>query len=412
VYVFGEQITATTSAGATTGITGLRFIPLPGGAQTVRTGGGSSYYFETSDLHATSVITINSTLQDPVWRQFTPYGAPRSTATGAWPDTNGYLGDPVNAADGLTAIGERQYDPVTGRFLTPDPVLEAGDPTQMGGYAYAGDNPVTHSDPTGLMLPSEGGSECGTPGAPPCDPQSTGGGGNGGGSGTATTTATPTLPPRGCNKFDCAYASAGWARTAPTPGGWKSLLAGAFSFFVGLGDMAVCSQPLACLGYKAIGGEMPSALYTNSLSSRGVDTSVNSTYTDGIALMSILTLAIGGAGAAADGVGVTANAPEDAVAAEGASSGGPVQIFRNVDAREFDSIATTGKFSTGAGQMEGKWFATQGAHAEQWGQSLSGGEGITVETRIPASLADQLYLHAGKLDGIGPTMRMGSSWIS
>jgi hypothetical protein len=73
-----------------------------------------------------------------------------------------------------------------------------------------------------------------------------------------------------------------------------------------------------------------------------------------------------------------------------------------VDDREFDSIATTGKFGPGVGQMEGKWFATQGAHAEQWGQLLNGGEGITVETRIPASVADQMYLHAGKLDGIGP----------
>ena len=34
--------------------------------------------------------------------------------------------------------------------------------------------------------------------------------------------------------------------------------------------------------------------------------------------------------------------------------------------------------------MEGKWFATQGEHAEQWGQLLNRGEGITVETRIPS----------------------------
>jgi RHS repeat-associated protein len=85
-----------------------------------------------------------------------------------------------------------------------------------------------------------------------------------------------------------------------------------------------------------------------------------------------------------------------------AGGGQAVQIFRNVDAREFDSIATTEKFSVGPGQMEGKWFATQGAHAEQWGQLLNGGDGITVETRIPSSVAEQLYLHAGKLDGIGP----------
>ena len=96
VYVFGEQITATASGGTTTGITGLRFISLPGGAQAVRTGAGAGYYFETSDLHGTSVITINNTLVGPVWRQFTPTAppdrprpghGPTPTATSATPPT-------------------------------------------------------------------------------------------------------------------------------------------------------------------------------------------------------------------------------------------------------------------------------------------------------------------------------------
>jgi RHS repeat-associated protein len=190
VYVFGEQITATTSGGTTTGITGLRFISLPGGAQAVRTGTGTNYYFETADLNDTSVIAINSSLEDPAWRQFTPYGAPRSSATGTWPDTDGFLGDPVNAADGLTTIGERQYDPAIGRFLTPDPVLEAGDPTQMGGYAYAADNPVTDSDPTGLSTGGDGTppNPCGIDAPASCN--ATGGGaypGEPGSSGTGTT---------------------------------------------------------------------------------------------------------------------------------------------------------------------------------------------------------------------------------
>jgi hypothetical protein len=89
--------------------------------------------------------------------------------------------------------------------------------------------------------------------------------------------------------------------------------------------------------------------------------------------------------------GVAANAGEDSV-----------QLFRNVDATEFDSIADTGKFTTGDGMMEGKWFATNGEHAEQWGTKLNGGQGLTVETRIPRSVADQLHFEGGKLDGIGP----------
>ncbi|MCK9878656.1 hypothetical protein MXD59_23310 [Frankia sp. Ag45/Mut15] len=79
-----------------------------------------------------------------------------------------------------------------------------------------------------------------------------------------------------------------------------------------------------------------------------------------------------------------------------------VQIFRNVDAAEFDSIAATGRFGTGAGQMEGKWFATRGEHADRWGELLNGGDGLTVTTRIPRPLDDQLHFHAGKLDGVGP----------
>jgi hypothetical protein len=130
----------------------------------------------------------------------------------------------------------------------------------MGGYAYAGDNPVADSDPTGLGAVGPPGSDCstGTEYLTQC-------GGNGtsdtpapggGATGAATVTSSGVA---GCNKFDCAYAADAWARMAPTPGGWKSLLAGVGCFFVGLGNMAVCAQPLACLGYKALGGEMPSA---------------------------------------------------------------------------------------------------------------------------------------------------------
>jgi len=77
-------------------------------------------------------------------------------------------------------------------------------------------------------------------------------------------------------------------------------------------------------------------------------------------------------------------------------------IFRNVDGTEFDAISRTGRFETGPGQMEGKWFATEGAHADRWGEVLNRGEGLTVTTNIPRALADRLHYHPGKLDGIGP----------
>jgi hypothetical protein len=52
--------------------------------------------------------------------------------------------------------------------------------------------------------------------------------------------------------------------------------------------------------------------------------------------------------------------------------------------------------------MAGKWFATQGDYANRWGEVLNGSDGLTITTRIPRSLADQLHFNAGKLDGTGP----------
>lgn len=45
-------------------------------------------------------------------------------------------------------FGACNYDPGIGRFISVDPLLETTDTNQLGGYAYAGDNPIAHSDPT------------------------------------------------------------------------------------------------------------------------------------------------------------------------------------------------------------------------------------------------------------------------
>jgi RHS repeat-associated protein len=130
LYLFrgAEQLVLDT---ATQAITGTRFLALPGGGEVVRTGAGSNYQFEFTDQHGTGVLTLNSSLQSPQWRQFTAYGAPRGTAPASWPDTNGFLGKPTDADTALTIIGARQYDPGTGRFLSIDPVLDTTSPSSF-----------------------------------------------------------------------------------------------------------------------------------------------------------------------------------------------------------------------------------------------------------------------------------------
>ncbi|MDW4909413.1 RHS repeat-associated core domain-containing protein [Streptomyces sp. ADMS] len=58
----------------------------------------------------------------------------------------------ADTSTGLTHIGAREYDPLTGRFISADPLLEADKSQTLNGYTYAANNPVSFSDPSGEML--------------------------------------------------------------------------------------------------------------------------------------------------------------------------------------------------------------------------------------------------------------------
>ncbi len=56
-----------------------------------------------------------------------------------WQYTGGYL----DSETGLVKLGQRYYDPLTGRWTQLDPL--------GGGYTYASNNPTNFTDPTGLF---------------------------------------------------------------------------------------------------------------------------------------------------------------------------------------------------------------------------------------------------------------------
>jgi hypothetical protein len=47
-------------------------------------------------------------------------------------------------------LGARYFDPLTSRFISPDPLLNPMDPKSLDAYMYANNNPVVFMDPTGL----------------------------------------------------------------------------------------------------------------------------------------------------------------------------------------------------------------------------------------------------------------------
>ncbi|MGV9246897.1 polymorphic toxin-type HINT domain-containing protein [Streptomyces sp. NPDC003710] len=150
LYLFGgtEQITLNVSAKTWTG---LRNITGPDGTTVTRSSTGTVSY-QVANGQGTALTAVDAATLAVTRRSFDPWGNPRGTKPGSWvaPDENhGFLGRPADPVTGLNLLGARNYDPVVGRFLTPDPIFQTGDPNQMGGYTYAADNPASSSDPTG-----------------------------------------------------------------------------------------------------------------------------------------------------------------------------------------------------------------------------------------------------------------------
>ncbi|WP_020124657.1 RHS repeat-associated core domain-containing protein [Streptomyces canus] len=160
--------------------------------------GTQTLSYLSGDPHGTSTVSLDATTQAVTKRYLTPFGAPRSGGTGVWADDKTFLGKTTDPTTSLTYIGAREYDSAIGRFLSVDPVLDTGNAQSLNGYTYADNNPISHSDPTGLWIDDGtghneprpgggGGGQSETPGVP------AGGTGTGGcyhTCGTASTTGT------------------------------------------------------------------------------------------------------------------------------------------------------------------------------------------------------------------------------
>jgi len=128
---------------------GSRYYRVGERAVAVRTGGALQWL--AGDHHGTSQLTVDPATLKATPRRLDPFGNPRGAVI-AWPGGDrSFVGGTGSGNTGLTRLGAREYDPSTGRFISVDPILDVSDPQQMNGYAYANNNPVTMSDPDGLI---------------------------------------------------------------------------------------------------------------------------------------------------------------------------------------------------------------------------------------------------------------------
>jgi RHS repeat-associated protein len=150
LYLPGEELTRDNKSGV---VTGTRYYSHGGARVALRVGGSANPKYLLSDPHGTGQVAVDSVGFAVTRRDSDAYGNDLGTIQGGpWPDQHGFLGKPKSDDTGLTDVGARNYDAVTGRFISADPVLDPGSPQQLNGYAYAGNNPVTNSDPSGLWF--------------------------------------------------------------------------------------------------------------------------------------------------------------------------------------------------------------------------------------------------------------------
>ncbi|MEV0451874.1 polymorphic toxin-type HINT domain-containing protein [Streptomyces sp. NPDC050600] len=192
LYIGADEVTLDTATGA---LSDTRTYPAPGGLSITRVtkAGTGKLYYQAGDPHGTNGVQFEAGTLATARRPSDPFGNARGTqpGTGVWAGSRGFVGGTLEDT-GFTTLGARQYDPVTGRFLSVDPVFSEGDPQSWNGYAYADNNPIDKSDASGTCIPADDGSGRCMSGAAwqRYFEQQEGGGGGGGGGGSPTDTGT------------------------------------------------------------------------------------------------------------------------------------------------------------------------------------------------------------------------------
>jgi RHS repeat-associated protein len=122
-----------------------RYIYGPGGLPVEQvSAGGTATYYHHDQLGSTRMLT-NSSGEAKGSFSYAPYGA-LAASSGEQTTPLGYAGQYTDPVSGLQYLRARYYDPATGQFVTRDPLVEI---TQAP-YNYASNNPLNHTDPSGL----------------------------------------------------------------------------------------------------------------------------------------------------------------------------------------------------------------------------------------------------------------------
>ncbi len=153
-YIPGYEKEVTTG-----GTRELHYINSPYGlvAIMIKQGGNTSTYFTETDHLGSIIGLINADGSYAEQFSFDPWGRRRNPTNWTYSSvpqpvliTRGFTGHEHLDNFGLIDMNGRMYDPVLGRFLGVDPIIQAADNSQsIDGYGYCLNDPLKYTDPSG-----------------------------------------------------------------------------------------------------------------------------------------------------------------------------------------------------------------------------------------------------------------------
>ncbi|MGH2543334.1 MAG: RHS repeat-associated core domain-containing protein, partial [Ardenticatenaceae bacterium] len=111
--------------------------------------GAAAPLYLLGDHLGSTAVSVNSSGAELAELRYKPWGEPRYEG-GSTPTRRRFTGQTLDFETGLYYYGARYYDPALGRFYQPDSIVpEPGDPQSLNRFAYAFNNPLRYTDPTG-----------------------------------------------------------------------------------------------------------------------------------------------------------------------------------------------------------------------------------------------------------------------
>jgi RHS repeat-associated protein len=124
---------------------------------------GDILYWLLTDHLGSTAITLDASGNRVTELRYYPYGNTRYNPGGQKTNYR-FTGQRWDQGHGLYWYNSRWYDPLIGRFLSPDPLVpEPGNPSHgdslrsqgLNRYAYVNNNPLKYTDPTGHYISLE-----------------------------------------------------------------------------------------------------------------------------------------------------------------------------------------------------------------------------------------------------------------